>query len=190
MNNIYHGKVYKIVCNITNLIYIGSTIKSICARLAIHKYHYQKYLEGKSNYVTSFEIIKNGNYNIFLVENVSYSNKKDLRAKERYYIETLDCVNKNIPCQTKKEYYGKYYEKNHDKIRDRMKIYRIEHKDQTKEYKKLYKEKNREKLNIYRNTKFECECGGSYSRKHKAEHFRCKKHIDFFLKRDNTVLEI
>ena len=36
------GKVYKIVCNITGLIYVGSTTKEyLCQRLTAHKNDYQ-----------------------------------------------------------------------------------------------------------------------------------------------------
>jgi len=151
------GKIYKIICNITGLIYVGSTTKEyLTQRLSQHKRDYRKYLNGKRCYMTSYQILENGNYNIVLLESDNYNSKNELHSRERFYIENLDCVNKCIPCQTSKEY-------------------RI---------------KNREKINIYKNTKFECECGGSYSRKHRAEHFKTKKHSDYLLCRYDAFLDI
>ena len=37
MNKYQEGKIYKIVCNITGEIYIGSTIKTLNDRLTINK---------------------------------------------------------------------------------------------------------------------------------------------------------
>jgi hypothetical protein len=52
------GKIYKIVCNITGLIYIGSTSQSLIQRLQDHKSGYKTYLNRKTHYVSSFKIIK------------------------------------------------------------------------------------------------------------------------------------
>ena len=47
-----NAKIYKIVDN-TNNIYIGSTCKKLCQRLAQHRANYKQYLEG---FTTSFKI--------------------------------------------------------------------------------------------------------------------------------------
>jgi hypothetical protein len=55
------AKIYKIVCNITCDVYIGSTCEPILARrLAGHVSNYKSYLNGKCNNITSFKIIANG----------------------------------------------------------------------------------------------------------------------------------
>lgn len=38
-NKYEHSKIYKIVCNITNEIYIGSTYNELHTRLSNHIYH-------------------------------------------------------------------------------------------------------------------------------------------------------
>jgi hypothetical protein len=89
------GKVYKIVDYTNNNCYIGSTCEPILARrLAGHVSKYRSYLNGKANNVTSFEIIKNGNYNILLIEEYPCETKDQLLAREGHYIETMDCINK------------------------------------------------------------------------------------------------
>ena len=50
--------------------------------------------------MTSFKTIKGGDYKIMLIENYPCQNNKKLHAREKYYIEKINCVNKNIPTQT------------------------------------------------------------------------------------------
>jgi hypothetical protein len=146
------GRIYKIVCNSTGKCYIGSTIKPIKHRLNIHKCHYKKYLEGDHNFLTSFEIIKNGNYQILLLDEVKCESFKDLYEKERYYIEKLECVNKNIPNRNQneiKEYQKQWRENHKDEMREYLKEWRENHKDDMREYFKNYYNTNKEKLSQY-----------------------------------------
>jgi len=101
-----NGKIYKIVCNITGKIYVGSTTKQyLSQRLTWHRNDYRRYLKNNNLYITtSYQVLENGSFNIILLENVPCSNRDELRARERYYIETLDCVNKCIPGRTRREY--------------------------------------------------------------------------------------
>ena len=108
------GKIYKIVCNTTGLIYVGSTIQKLCERLRGHRTDYKSYLKGKQHYTTSFDIIKNDNYEIILIENCPCNSKDELHREERKYIESIRCVNKVIPTRTNKE----HYENNKDKMKD------------------------------------------------------------------------
>src|SRR5438128_267479 len=96
------GKVYKLVSNVSDLIYIGSTINPLYKRKNIHIQDYKRYLNGKFNYVSSFEIIKLGveNLDIILLEQVKASNRDELNARERFYIESMTCVNKQITART------------------------------------------------------------------------------------------
>ncbi len=106
MPNYQNAKIYKLVCNETNKIYIGSTTNPrLSQRKAKHKCDYKRYINDKRGYVTSFEIVKNNNFEIFLIENVDCNNKDELRMRERYYIEKFDCVNKYIPGRTQNERY-------------------------------------------------------------------------------------
>lgn len=86
------------------------------------------------------------NPTIHLLEDYSCNNRNELSIRERYYVENNDCVNLAIPSRTKKEY--------------------------NKEYGKQWYIDNAEKLN----ERFNCDCGGSYSRKHKTDHLKTNKH--------------
>jgi hypothetical protein len=99
MVNYQLGKVYKLECLTTGQVYYGATCEPILSRrLAGHKSDYEYYKRGHpKSYVSSFEILKNGNYAISLVENVPCNSKDELSARERYYIVNNVCVNKCFP---------------------------------------------------------------------------------------------
>jgi hypothetical protein len=138
------GKIYKIECNKTKKIYIGSTCEYFLdKRLLGHKTTFQRYKENKTkNYLTSFEILENDDYKILLLENYPCNNKNELHQRERYYIETHSCVNKKIPLRTSKE----YYEYKKDSIIKYHKDYYINNKNSINEKYKLYYQKNREQI--------------------------------------------
>jgi len=71
------GKIIRFVDNLNGQCYVGSTCEPILARrLAGHVRKYKCYLNGQQNYVTSFEILKNGNYEIILIENYGCSKRE------------------------------------------------------------------------------------------------------------------
>jgi len=151
MNRYHRGKIYKIVDNTNDQVYVGSTCqKQLSQRLNDHVRHYKDYLNGKFNYVSSFEILKNANYDIILLETIKCETKDELHARERHYIETLSCVNKKVEGRTKKE----YYEANKEEIKIYQKEWRIAHKEETKAYQKewnqQHKEEQREKQRAYK----------------------------------------
>ena len=65
-----------------------------------------------------------------------------MKARERFYIENNDCVNKNIPNRTQKE----WREDNKEKIKEHKKEYYQDNKDRIKEQQKEYHRVNRDKL--------------------------------------------
>lgn len=177
MVNYKQGKIYKIISSNTDKIYVGSTCeKYLSKRLQKHKGKFKC----KKSYYTSFEILKLGDYQIILLESYSCNNRDELRARERYYIENNDCVNKNIPSRTRKE----YYEDNFEKERKYMKEYRGNHKEEGKEYQKKWYNKNKEeiskksKLERKNKVKITCICGGTFSY-NKTRHEKSVKHMNY-----------
>jgi len=161
--NIYNrGKIYKILSNVTNEVYFGSTTEpTLARRLSNHKSSYNYYLKDKTrDYMTSFKILETGNYEIILVESCNCNSKDELRARERYYVENNECVNRCTPGRTKKEY-----------IEDT--------KEHIKKYEKQYREANKEIIHSKYNVKYDCECGGRYTHGHKFRHNHSKKHLAF-----------
>ena len=178
MVNYNLGKIYKIKCNVTGQIYIGSTCeKTLARRLAGHVRDYKRHLNGKGNNVTSFKIIENGDYYIVLLESVNCANNDELKARERHHIENNNCVNKVIPGRTMKE----YYDVNKEKIFKNMKEYRDVNvnKEKMKEYLKEYRQANKEKIKEQMKEQITCECGSTFNRSCKARHLRTAKHCNY-----------
>ena len=69
-----------------------------------HYESYGKYLKTGKGYITSFEILKENNCMIGLLDRYPCKTRDELLARERYWIEKTDCVNKCIPTRTKTEY--------------------------------------------------------------------------------------
>ena len=135
------GKIYKIVCNTTGLCYIGSTAqKRLCDRLTGHKRHYTSYYKhGIRSYLTSFQVLESDDYDCILVEEYPCDNKMQLEQRERYYIDSMPCVNKHIPTRSQQE----YQEDNKEKIADYKKEWSEINKDKLKEQHKIYNEENK-----------------------------------------------
>ena len=98
-----NGKIYKIVCNKTGLVYTGSTCRELDKRLKEHEYDAKRYLDKNSNvFVSSIYIIIGNDFKIELIENYPCNHKKELQKKEFYYINTIECVNTNRTANSNK----------------------------------------------------------------------------------------
>jgi len=154
MNKYQEGKIYKIVCNITGEIYIGSTIKTLAQRKADHK--------STTNSCVSKNIINRGDYEMILIKNYSCNSKKELEEEEKKYIRENECINKYIPNRTQEE----WREDNKQKL-----------KKYQQEYRKKEYETKKEEILKKQQEKVECECGSIVNRNHLARHKKSFKHI-------------
>lgn len=170
------GKVYKLVCNVTGLVYVGSTVSPLYKRKCQHRRDYKRYKDGKYNYITSFKIVEGGNCDIVLLEDVSCESKEQLHRVERKWIEALDCVNRCVPTRTKQEYDKIYMEAHKDEKREYDKIYREVHKDEKREYNKIYREAHKDEIAKKKKSMEACPCGTDHCRAAKAQHLRSLKH--------------
>jgi hypothetical protein len=194
------GYIYKITSPNNDNIYIGSTTLSLIERLNLHNYN-----KNRCN-ITSKQILESGNATIELLENIKFENRKELYQKEREYISNNKaiCVNQRGKFKDDKECLSSWREKNREKIRiydaelrkkkrelkpvkiklteeeikQNKQKYQEEHKEEKKKYDEEYRQKNKEKLI----EKILCECGGTYQRKHKSEHIKTKKHLNYVKK--------
>ena len=147
MPNYQDGKIYSIVCNITDECYIGSTCEpTVARRLATHVRSYRVWKAGKHHKTSSFDIIDRGDYQIFLIETYPCNSKDELHSREgeiiRKYKSECECVNSYIAGRTNKA----YYQDNKDTIKKKVKEYCNNNKDKIQEYKKEYRVKNIEML--------------------------------------------
>jgi len=197
------GHIYLIWTPLDNsFCYIGSTFNRLHKRFEEHKSRYKKYLEDntqkKCSIIPYFEKYDVKNFKIDLIKSYKVIREhkmdfKHLSAYETLWInKTKNCINKILPFSPMKYFniknsQKKYQEQNKDKIKERNKNYREENKDKYKDYQKNYQEQNKDKIKKDKNTKIECECGGKYTKTHKAQHFKSKKHINYIANLDNSI---
>lgn len=178
MSKYANGKIYKIISDHTDKIYIGSTKeKYLSARLNKHKVNYRHYQNGKYHYVTSFDVIKYDDAKIILLELYPCECKEQLQAKEQQYIETYKdkIVNRNNAL-------GLDY--NHK--REWTKIYNEKNKEIMIAKRKVYHDANKESRNEKRRTKFTCECGAIITLGGKAGHEKTTTHKMLMQIKDNS----
>ena len=156
MNKYQNGKIYKLVCDNSPLVYYGSTCqKYLSSRLSSHKYN-------KS--CSSRQLFELGNVSIHLIEEYPCNSKKELFLRERIYIEFMlknfkhkIICNEHYPTRTKRERAKEWYKIN-------------------KEKQKAYLENN-EALKLYRKQVIKCDCGGQYVITNKQRHMKTKIHL-------------
>jgi hypothetical protein len=128
MPNYQDAKIYNLVGN--GKKYIDSTTQDLYHRRTVHINDFKRCKPCMSS-----EIVSDPNYYMELIEYFPCSTKKELRNRERYYIEQIDCINKKIPYKTAAEHYESnkyrikaYYEKIKAKIRyaERKRLARAE----------------------------------------------------------------
>lgn len=140
MNKYQNGKIYKIICNVTGDVYVGSTIKILKKRLCQHKSHAKK-----TRNICSYIIIDRGDYKIELIEDYPCNNSKELRKREGYYQKEIDCINKRIAGRDCKG----WREDNKEHLKIKRKQYCIDNVESIAEYQKEYSKNNKEKLSKY-----------------------------------------
>ena len=170
MSEYQNAKIYKIVSKNTDKCYVGSTYTELKTRLSGHITNFKR--DGST---TSKHIIKFGEYEIVLIENHSCKNVKELETRERFYIESMNCVNKNIPGRTDKQ----YRLDNAAAINERNKQYYQDNEMAIKERHKQYRLDNAATILEKKNKKYNCGCGGKYTHVNTLLHKKTKKHLKY-----------
>jgi hypothetical protein len=105
-NKFSKSKIYKIVNDVDDCIYIGSTILPLGVRFSKHKNKFKKNTETQTKAKLLFENYGLKNCHIELIENYPCISRKELCYREKGFIiaNQNNCINKQIPTRTKKEY--------------------------------------------------------------------------------------
>jgi len=192
MKDYSQGKIYKLY-SVSNkdLIYYGSTIRTLNKRLGEHIKDYKN-----NRGCTSRKVIAAGDYKIELIEEYPCANTTELERREGEYTKANKCVNEVIAGRTQKEWYEDNKEKiieqsklwnevNKEKITKQRKIWYEVNKEkrleQTKQYYENNKEKIKERVKEYREKnkeKVTCECGCIIKRYDLARHKKSNKHLE------------
>jgi len=183
------GYIYSLTCSNPNLIYYGSTTQPLNERLSHHKTDFKI---NKS--VSSKILFEWGDVKINMLEEIEYEDKKELLDREAYYITNLECVNKDIPGRTRKQWKKDnkdkvklYNEKRKDKtkkwrndneniLKEKKREYYINNKDRIIKNKKKNDEKRKEEIKKYRSVKIICDCGGEFVKIQHNRHKKSQKH--------------
>lgn len=177
MVNYGNGKIYKIVSNQTDKVYVGSTTKKyLSQRIDEHRSRFRAWKRNTYHYVTSFDIIQYDDAEIILIENAECKSKDELHARERHWIDQLDCVNKNIPGRGRKEYIKEYCKKNREKLCQTKKRYYTENNEKIKKKSNRYYENNKNNILQRLQKKDSCICGIVVSHGHRSRHNKSVKH--------------
>ena len=163
INKFNEGKIYQIIDHTgENKPYVGSTIQRLKKRLNGHE-------RDSMNPVVncaSKPLILNNNYEIQLIENFPCNSFIELRQREQYHMDNMECCNKSRAYTSKEqvaENKKKYYDTNKDELL--------------------------EKKRTYDSVYHQCECGGGYSMSHRARHMNSKKCKNHFKNKniDNSI---
>ena len=176
MVNYLNGKIYKLVNNVDDKIYVGST----CGTLRLRKNKHKHWSKIKPAYVhTHLNKVGWCNVDIILIEAYECKNKDELHRRERYWYDELKpALNMVRPIAFKediKEDRKTYYQQNKDEINIINNQWALDNREKSNLIKKNWSDKNKELIN----TKINCECGGKYSKRHKSTHEKTKKHTNF-----------
>ena len=124
--NYLNGKIYKIVDNTNGNIYIGSTAEpTLARRLAGHVRSYKSWCKGKGRLMRSFDIIKNGDYRIVLIDSCPCYSKDELTSREQEHMDNNECVNQVrafVSEEQRKEYQKKRSARHHIDNKEKLNI--------------------------------------------------------------------
>lgn len=149
-------------------VYFGSTGKTLAERFNRHKSNFKCGVR-RCTSVGIFE--KYGVENCVMIE-LERCCAENRNEREGHYIRTHSCVNQIIPDRTVAE----YYEDNREFHLAYYKQYREDNREVILARHKQYREEHKEHLKEWAREKFNCPCGGRYSRSVKSRHFKTPRH--------------
>jgi len=204
--------IYKIVCKDVNInyLYVGSTT-NLKERIRSHEYACNNETNNDHNQKKYVQMREHGgfkNFDIIELEKYPCNDKNEAHTREEEVRLELKANMNSYRCyltaeqkkehykvhrELNKNYYKEYRENNNDAIKEQNKKnyeinknkisiqnkeYRELNKVAIRKYKHEYYENNREKFN----EKFDCECSGKYTHKHRARHLKSTKHQNYITK--------
>ena len=163
MENKYsRGKVYKVVNNVDDEIYVGSTVLTLSKRLDAHRQGSK--VPARQNIALYKKMIEIGqhHFSIYLLVDCPCDSREQLLRKEREYVELLKpTLNMTMPGRSDQEGMKLYYQKNKDELKARA---------------KEYHENNKDYILQRNNQKMQCTCGHTYTHGNKSTHLKTAYH--------------
>tara|TARA_R110000803_G_C11870529_1_gene308353 strand:- start:98 stop:685 length:588 start_codon:yes stop_codon:yes gene_type:complete len=188
MKDYSKGKIYKVISNNNDKLYIGSTIQTLCSRMNCHR---RKRGDCSSSLLGNMK-----DCYMVLIANYPSDNREILLMEEERYYQLykkngFDVVNKNSPYTTKeqkKEQKKKWREDNKERNniksnkwnnehKEHLKKYYQENKDKLKKWREDNKEENKQKRKDKIQETIHCICGVIIQKRGKNRHEKSIKHI-------------
>ena len=121
--NYQNGKIYKILNNCDDEVYVGSTVERLCSRMAKHRAS----MSNKPNCKLYQHMLLHGRdkFYIELIEKYPCSCKEELRAKEGEWIRHIGTLNTQIAGRDK----NGWYEDNREQLLQHQKEYREQNRE-------------------------------------------------------------
>ncbi len=186
----YKIKVYKIVNDIDDKIYVGSTRNELRKRFNEHKANYYRYLRGESTkYISSYKMFDTYSIaccHIILLSEFEVENREQMMQHERRFFDKYKSCIVNInrsyvtdsESKEKERIFNKAYRDTHkDNIKAQRKIRRVVESDKVREVSRIYRETNKDKIAKQRATKYVCDCGTTCSVSNRSAHNKTAKHL-------------
>jgi hypothetical protein len=197
----YPCKVYRVINDVDDLVYVGSTANMLAKRWGSHKAAAKKLTKTGKLQVHIRELGVR-HFRIVLLHEFEARNMEHQRQVEQEYIVQLDSLKNGLngvrahqtPEQRagdRKEYDRRYiaghkdvlaerdrryYENNKDAIVERQRRYQAEHKDAIAEKRRQYNDEHKDAIAVRRNEKIDCFCGAKVARGGIRAHQRSAKH--------------
>lgn len=162
------SKIYKITSDNTDEIFIGSTSRRLLSQsLSTHMRQYKMNPRNKAINL----VLEKKDCKIILIENFPCKSKYELKQREKYFIDQLDCINKHpqfqpvSPDDARKISAKKYRMKYRDKINEKNRKYYEDNKEHIREI------SNNSYHKLKLNRKVPCpNCGKLLTKNHLQSH--------------------
>ena len=90
-------KIYKIINDVDNLVYVGSTaLEHINNRMRYHKSDMKRTLKKNFKLYKHMNNIGVNNFKIILLETINTNDKKEIYKRERYWINFYNSINNGL----------------------------------------------------------------------------------------------
>jgi hypothetical protein len=173
--NFQHGKIYKLVNNVNEEIYVGSTVTTLTKRKHGHK------SRPPPGVKVLYDAIGWNQLQIILVEEWPCENSDQLRRRERHWYDILTpSLNKNRPWSSDAE---KVVQKAEHKRLPGSKVKALEYRNQPDNMARALEYRNHpdnmDRMAEYRDkasAMVRCFCGMESARKHIRRHQKSKRH--------------
>jgi hypothetical protein len=104
INPYLNGKIYALVSESAGLIYYGSTIQRLSQRKGEHIRDYKNHLNRNGWKCSSFDVLKQEDAKIILIEEFPCSSRLELEQREGHWQLNNNCTNINRAGRNIKEY--------------------------------------------------------------------------------------